>query len=209
LKQVSSGKTSTLYRKGQIVFHEGSPPLACFCVYSGRVKLYRTDLDGKHQIVSIAGPSDLIGHHALWLQKPHAVTAQMLEDGYLCVIERSTLTQLLERDSGLALELLKRTTQELEDTQARLADRSHRSARSRLACALLRLWESRGADGKGRTPDHILVSRQDLADLIGTAQETAIRLLAELKEIKAVSARGSRITVIRPDLLRERSEPPY
>lgn len=201
-----SGKSAALFRRGQVVFHEGTEPLACYCIHSGRVKLFRTGLDGKEQIVAVAGPSELIGHHALFSRRSHTVTAQMLEDGYLCVIERAAFLDLVRQSSPLVVELLRRAVLDLEAAQERLADRSYRSARSRLAAALLRLWEEKEAQAPGRP---LVLTRQDLADLIGAAQETAIRMLTELKRLKAVSVQGGRITVLRPDLLRARSQPPY
>jgi len=200
-----AGRACTLYRKGQIVFHAGAPPLACYCVYSGRVKLFRMSPSGQGQIVAVAGPSELLGYQSLWTQRPFPVTAEMMDDGYLCVIERSVLCELVKQSPALGQELLRRTALELEEAQSQLTDRSFRSARSRLAAALLRLWEGREA-GDTRP---LVLSRQDLADIIGTAQETAIRLLAELKQAKAVSVRGSRISVLRPELLRTRSQPPF
>lgn len=203
-----SGHSTVRYQKGQVVFHEDSPCLACYCLYSGRVKLFRMDPSGKEQIVGVARPGSFIGHHALWTKRPHSVTAQMLEDGVLCVIEKAAFWEVLEKDPGLAREVLRRTSEELEEAQSRLVDRSYHSARSRLAAAVLRLWEQREPGPDGRLPEALALSRQDLADLIGTAQETAIRLLSELKRVKAVAAKGSRVWVLRPELLRERSQRP-
>src|SRR3989338_8099 len=69
--ECSRHKSTTLYKKGQPVFSEGNPALGFYCILSGRVKVYKSGIDGRQQIVRIAGPGSLLGYRAIFAEESY------------------------------------------------------------------------------------------------------------------------------------------
>jgi len=86
----------------------------------------------------------------------------------------------------------------------KLVSIAQKSVRERLAATLLMLKETYGMEGENSELIDIALSREDLANIIGTATETVIRLLSEFKNQKIISLEGKKIKVLKPqDLVRE------
>src|SRR3989338_9543222 len=89
LDECDQHKTTNTYKKGQVVFYEGNQAYGLYCVFSGRMKLYKTGVDGKQQIMRIAGPGDLLGYRSLFADEPYHATAEALEDATICCIDKN------------------------------------------------------------------------------------------------------------------------
>src|SRR3989338_5009082 len=71
VQECNEHKTANIYKKGQVIFYEGNQAFGLYCVFSGRVKLYKTGTDGRLQIVRIAGAGDLLGYRSLFSDEPY------------------------------------------------------------------------------------------------------------------------------------------
>lgn len=201
LESLSSNKSCTLYKKGQVMFYEGTRPLGVFCINEGKVKVYKTGDDGKDQIIQIAKEGDLLGYRAMISEESYPVTAEALEGAKVCFIPKSNFLRLLEENSEFNHLILKEACKELGLMTENLTNLAQKSVRERLAVSLLMLKDTYGLNGHDDGPVEINLTREDLANIVGTATETVIRLLHDFKEEKVIETKGRKIRVIDPDRL--------
>ena len=196
LDDCSQHKTTNQYKKGQVVFYEGNQAYGLYCVFSGRVKLFKSGIDGKQQIVRIAGPGDLLGYRSLFADEPYAATAEAIEDATICCVDKNAFFPLLSKDQKLALNIIKKLSQELRTAEDLATSIAHRSVRERMAELLLMLKETYGKPGKKGVVIDIQLSREEMSEMIGITQETAIRLLSEFKKDGMIDVKERQITIL-------------
>lgn len=159
------------YRKGEIVFSQGDPAGALFCVYSGRVRLYRLTPGGGLRVLRFVQPGQLFGLADLLTGVPRTVTAEAAETAEVCRFPARFATALAQRDPGFTLALTSSMALDLRQTEELLFDVAS-PVRDRVARLLLEIGGAESAE--------IPMSRLEMAQLIGTTPETLTRVLSEL-----------------------------
>lgn len=195
LAAFSENKSCVSFKKGQPIFHEGSKPLGIFCVNEGKVKVTYSGHDGKEQIVRMAKGGDVLGYRSLLSSERYNASATAIDDTNICFVPRETFFDVLKRNPGLSMEIIKLLSMELKKAEQTITDFAQRPVRERMAEGLLFLKETYGFEEDGATLD-VVLSREDIANLVGTATETAIRLLSELKHDKIVEFVGKKIKIL-------------
>lgn len=201
LDKVNYSKSCTAYKKGQIIFHEDTRPLGVFCVNQGKLKVYKTGDDGKDQIIQVSKPGDLLGYRAMIGEDLYPVTAEALEDVQVCFIPKSEFTRLLDESQDFVRMLLREACHELGGMTESLTNLAQKSVRERLAVTLLMLKDTYFDEKRPNDPSEINLTREDLANIVGTATETIIRLLHDFKEEKLIQTNGRKILVLDADRL--------
>ncbi len=191
----NESKSCMSFKKGQIIFNEGGHPLGIYCVNEGKVKISHSGQDGKDQIVHLAKEGDVLGYRALLSSEKYNATAIALDDTKVCYVPRDTFFQVLKTSHGLSLEIIKLLATELRRAVNTITDLAQKPVRERTAEALLFLKETYGFEEDGATIN-VVLSREDIANLVGTATETAIRLLSEFKNDKIVEFIGKKIKIL-------------
>lgn len=194
-KVIEENRTCTRYRKGQVLFHEGTRPLGVFCVNSGTIKVFRHGLDGKEQIIKVSSGGDLLGYKALISEQHYAHSAQALEDCVVCFIPKEDFLKLLEPGSKFYMDLLKAVCSEHEEISARMTEMAQRSVRQRLALTLIMLKDTYGVEQGMEGDIEINLTREDLANIVGTATESLIRLLNQFKKDNLITSSGRKIKI--------------
>lgn len=174
------GAASSLrdYAKGEILFREGDPPDHLFTVVGGRIKVFKTTPAGREVILEIFGPGDPLGAVAVYERRPFPASAMALEESTCLVTRQAEFFRLLETHPTLARGLLSGLTLRLVELTNRLTELSGSRVETRLARFFLRLGQQLGRHQVGGVFIPLALSRQDLADLIGTTIETAIRVMS-------------------------------
>jgi CRP-like cAMP-binding protein len=165
------------YEEGETIFHEGDPALMFHFVLGGRVKIVKAAAAGRDVILEIFGPGDPVGALAAYQERNFPAAAVALEASSLLSVPRQELFALLAANPMLARGLLMGLTRRMMELTRKLAERSSR-VEYRIARVLLALADRVGR----REPDGIVIplalSRQEIADMVGTTQETAIRVMS-------------------------------
>ncbi|OKL41519.1 Crp/Fnr family transcriptional regulator [Pontibacter flavimaris] len=195
LEELSANKSSCLYRKGQVIFNEGSKPAGLHCVHSGKVKVCKMGSDGKEQIIRLAKPGDVIGYRALMADSNYSASAVAMDDAVVCFVPKSHFMDLIHENMDFSNGLMKLLSKALGNAEERMTQLAYKPVRERLAEALL-LLQKTYQQGGSEENFTIAISREDLASIVGTAKETTIRLLSELKEEQIISTKGSSITIL-------------
>ncbi len=198
LTQFNEQKSANTYKKGQILFHEGTRPMGIFCINRGKVKIYRLGSDGKEQIITIASVGDVLGYKAMLSEENYSVSGETLEDCNICFIPRANFLEMLEQSPELYQRLLKKVCQEMGLMTEKLTNLAQKSVRERMALTLVMLHDTYGLDAVSNGPVVINLTREDLANIVGTATETLIRLLHDFKDEGLVSTEGRRIMITDP-----------
>ncbi|MCB0700656.1 MAG: Crp/Fnr family transcriptional regulator [Chitinophagaceae bacterium] len=182
------------FKKGQVIFNEGGHPLGLFCINDGKVKLEHSGIDGKEQIVRMAKGGDVLGYRALLSSERYNATAVALDDTDVCFIPKEPFFDVLKTNPRLSLDIIKMLSTELRKAEDTITDLAQKPVRERMAEALLFLKETYGYEEDGATIN-VVLSREDIANLVGTATETAIRLLSEFKKDGMVESVGKKLKI--------------
>ncbi len=188
---LEKNKICKLYKRGEIIYKEGSRISGVFCLKSGVIKIYKTGSDGKEQIVAFALKGDLTGYRSVLSNEPACTTSEVLEDAEICYIPADVIIHLVKTNGDFALSLLQLTCKELNQANSFIKDIAQKTVRERLAESLLML-----EDTFGKTPEgylDIILTREELANIVGTATESVIRLLSEFKSDNIIKMDGKRI----------------
>jgi CRP/FNR family transcriptional regulator len=201
LEQVNTTKTCTRYRKGQVLFHEGTRPMGVFCVNSGHVKVYRIGIDGKEQIIKVSAAGDLLGYKSLISEQLYHLSAEALDDCVVCFIPKEDFLALIKPGTRFYFDLLKAVCDETAEMAAKMTQLAQQSVRQRLALTLLMLKDTYGLEQQESGEVEINLSREDLANIVGTATESLIRLLNDFKREGFIETAGRKIRVLQPKSL--------
>ncbi|HEX7829887.1 MAG TPA: Crp/Fnr family transcriptional regulator [Thermoanaerobaculia bacterium] len=164
------------YDKGETIFREGDPADRIHFVHIGRVKIVKA-AGGRDIILEILGPGEPVGVVAVFERRPFPASAITLEPSGIVSIAEREFFMLLESRPEMMRQLLAGLTLRLMMVNKRLADLTGSSER-RAVRLFLTLADRVGiAAGQGVLIP-LALSRQEIADLIGTTLETAIRLMS-------------------------------
>lgn len=202
IAKINAAKTCSHYKKGQHIFYEGNLPLGIYCLSSGIVKLVRTNNDGKEQILRFAQPGDYLGYRALIADEPLVATAICIEDAVACFIPKKIFIELLDTVPAIGKDMLRALCHDLGVVEERVQSLAQKSVRERLAETLLFLHANFNMSGSGDDAViHITLPREDIANIVGTATETVIRLLSEFKQDKLIEFEGKKIKLLNMEKL--------
>lgn len=184
------------FKKGQTIFSEGSFPSGIFYIKKGKVKKYKTDQDGRQQIIYVCNSGELLGYPALLSEEAYSDSASALEDSVLAFISKEIFLSVLEQSQILSNRLLKNLSHEFAVLENSIANFAHKSVRERLALSLLILKEKFRDKNSPDASIEITLSREDLSNLTGTAVETLVRLLHTFKDEGLIETEGRKIRVL-------------
>ncbi|MEP0985148.1 Crp/Fnr family transcriptional regulator [Ekhidna sp.] len=185
-----------IFKRNKLVFYEGGIPTGDFLIENGRAKIYKTGLDGKDQIFYIYKTGDLLGYHALLCNEHYEDSCEALEDCKILFISKSNFKSLIKKIPHLSQLLIQNMSHEFGVLVNTITILAQKPLRERLALYLLILnkkYVEQGGD--------IMLPREDLANIIGTARESLGRLLKEFKEEKLIEVDNKIIRVNNHDKL--------
>ena len=186
---VGAVKMCSFYKKNEPLFLEGTKPRGVFFISTGKVKVFALGEQGKEQIIQIPVEWDLVGFRAMFNEELYKVSATALEDCNICFIGKEDFLQLVDENEPLKNGIMKALAAELAERATFVTKMAQKTVRERLAYSLLILE-------KVYKGGPINLSREDLANFVGTATETVIRLLKEYKLQNLVKTKGRKIVII-------------
>lgn len=201
LHQIDTRKICSQFKKGDVIFREGNRANGLFCISSGKVKIYKTGIEGRDQIVRLAKTGDIIGYRSLLSGEPYYASAAALEETSVCMVPASDFHKFTEANPTFTRGLLQKLTQDLKVAEERMMRMAQKSVRERLAATFLLLIQTFGTLG----PEKVLnvdLSRDDLASLAGTATETVIRLISDFRTEQIIATRGKKILILNEKALK-------
>jgi CRP-like cAMP-binding protein len=188
LEELSKARVINIYKKGQTLFYEGNRPYGVYCMNRGKVKLTKHAPEGKTFIVRIAQSGDMIGYRAFFTNELYTSTAEVMEDATICFLDRERFFDLLKKHPPFSLKLLAMMGKDIKCAEETSRDLAYKSSQERIVELLLTLKETYGVEqDDGTYKLDILLSREELASMLGTTTETAVRLMTWLKDKDLIS----------------------
>ena len=166
------------YDRGDLIFAEGDPSDDFIIIVSGRVKVFKSTPAGKEIILEIFGAGDPLGAVAVYEGAPFMASALSLEPTEVLSIEQAAFFRLLEAEPAFVRGLLSGLTLRLAELTRRLAELTGARVEARFARLFLKLCDQIGKPDRGGVFIPMALTRQELADLVGTTIETAIRIMS-------------------------------
>ncbi len=195
LDVLSDNKTCNIYKKGQLLLHEGSRPMGVYCIKSGKVKVFKLGQQGKEQITAVLKEGDLVGYRAMLGDSLFHVSVEALEDVVACHIPKSDFMAAFENDKSLHTKIISELSNEVMSLTSIITDLAQKPVRKRTAAALVMLRDVyKNGSNETDTVD-INLTRESLANIVGTATETLIRVLHDFKEEGLIESKGRKLTV--------------
>lgn len=193
LIRISACKTSRTVKKGEVIFEEGESLNGVFCVRDGICKLTKLSANGKDQIIKLVVKGELLGQRSLVSEERTNLRATALNDMELCFIPKAEIMNDLQKNNNFTMDVLKHMADDLKEADDVIVNMAQKSVRQRLAEALLNINESFGTNSDGTLS--VLLSREDFASIVGTATESAIRVLSQFKKEGLISTIGKYIKI--------------
>lgn len=198
LHELSGHKIENNYKRGQNIFLEGQPYFGIYCVLSGTVKITKTDISGKECILYLASRGDILGYRGLLTDKLCDTNAVAMEDSRMCFFDKKYIIHLIKKNPKFALKIISYLGEALVFSDRKLSSFHQKNVLERLAETLLLIKRSHGKIDKanGGVLLDLKLSREDLASMVGTATETIIRFMSELKDEGFIKQVGKKIYIM-------------
>lgn len=193
LKCISDGKTTMSFKKGEIIFDEGEHLKGIYCVRHGIAKLSKLSTNGKDQIIKFVSKGEVLGRRSVIAKEATNLRAVAVNDMNTCFIPKKIILDNLHKNTDFSMEMLHDLAHDLKEADDVIVNISQKSVKQRIAETLLHLEENFGVDNEGYMV--IQLSREDISNIVGTATESCIRMLSELKKEKLISTSGKKIQI--------------
>jgi len=194
LKNISHHKDSLNFKKGDVLFTEGNVLNGVYCIKEGIGKLTRLSSNGKEQIVRFVKGGDMLGYRSILSEEPVTLTITVMKEMKACYIPKKEIFDSIKENPTFSLDMMKVVCHDLRDANTTITNMAQKSVKERLADTLLFLKDTFGLNKEGFLS--IVLTREELSSVIGTATESAIRLLSEFKKNGVIGLEGKKVKIL-------------
>jgi len=199
LIRISGCKTTKIIKKGEVIFDEGDKINGVFCIKDGICKLSKLSENGKDQIVKLVVKGELLGQRSLISNERANLQATALNDMEVCFIPKEEIINDLQKNASFTYDVLQQMAHDLREADNIIVNMAQKSVRQRMAEVLVNIHGNFGTNPDGTLS--VLLSREDFASLVGTATESAIRVLSQFKKEGLIKTVGKQIIILDLDEL--------
>ncbi len=186
-------------KKGQQFIIEGTSVNGLFFILKGTVKVFRTGINGREQIVRFAKEGEIIGHRGFGTEEYYSIGAIALQDVVLCYFSKDHLQKALLENPKFSYDMMLFYANELNRSESKVKSISQMTVRERVIDSLLYINRKFG-DLRGFL--NFPLSRKEYADYAGTTEEQVIRVFSTLKKEGLIIAQGKKIGIINVQALK-------
>jgi|ERR1035437_384098 CRP/FNR family cyclic AMP-dependent transcriptional regulator len=193
LHDLTDSSNVNVYKKKQVIYLEGNYPNKLFFIKKGKVKTFKSNDLGKELTIGLLNEGDFLGYTALIENSPYKESAEVFEDCELSIISKEDFELLINNNMEVAKKFIKLLAKNVSEKEQQLLSMAYNSVRKRVADALLILQDRY----KKNTEDKfsIQISREDLANIAGTATESLIRTLSDFKSERLIEMKNGNIII--------------
>jgi len=201
-KEVSRYIQTDIFRKKEAIFAEGDPSEWFYIVKKGKVKITKLSQDGKELILEVISPLEFFGGIAVVRGFPYPANAVAMEDSEVLKISRKDLLSLMDRFPGLMYCMAMNIGDRIKDSHETLKNIALEKVEARIASLLLKLAVKTGEKVSDGIMINMKLTKQDIAEMVGTTVETSIRTMSKLSKAGLVSAKSGNIIIRDPGKLK-------
>lgn len=194
LIHMSECKTGQIIKKGSYIFNEGEHIKGVYCIKSGVCKLVKLSPNGRNQIVKFIKKGDLLGQRSIVSDDAVSLSAIAVEDMQVCFIPKSDVLSVFRQNANFSSEIINDICYDLKLANNQIVRMAHKTVRSRFATILLELEDEFGLDSEQNI--RLKLSREEYANLVGTATESMIRMFANFSKEKLIALSGKVVRIL-------------
>lgn len=194
LLDLAADRNINHYKKKQPIYTEGNHPNRLYYIQKGKVKTCKCNDAGKELTVGLFNEGDFFGYTALLEETVYKETAEAIEECEVAIIPKEEFENLLHNNKDVTHKFIKMLAKNITEKENQLLGLAYNSLRKRVADALLTLQTKYQQDNQDKFSIHI--SREDLANIAGTATESLIRTLSDFKNEKLIEIKDGHIIII-------------
>jgi DNA-binding response OmpR family regulator len=191
LKTTLEDRNVIRIKKKKQVYNEGERVKGIWLILSGKIKTTKLTEDGRELLTGIFDTEDFIATNALFSEGIYLDSAIALEDSQLVLFPNSQFEEFINLYPDVAEKFIKILSNQIREKEEHLMQLAYSSVRKRIAEGLLRFYRQRA-----NKDNSVIVSRNDLAAMTGTAQETVSRTLTDFCDEGLIEKQASVILVI-------------
>lgn len=195
LKELAPYLTTTEYKKKDDIFSEGDAPEWFYIVSTGKVKVTKISHDGKEIILEVISPHDIFGGVAVLRNFSYPANAVAMEDSKILKISRKNLMRLVDRFPNLMFCIALQLGDRMKSSYDSLKNIALERVEARIAALLLKLSGKVGVTTKEGLLIDMRLTKQDVADMVGTTVETSIRTFSKFKKQGLVADSDGKIII--------------
>jgi CRP/FNR family cyclic AMP-dependent transcriptional regulator len=204
-KALRANVTEVRLARGQTLFNEGETGDRLYVVLDGKIKLTRAAPDGRENLLSVLGPSEMFGELSLFDPRPRTASAIAVTECRLAGLGHDDLRPWLTGHPEVAVQLLRALAQRLRRTNDVMADLVFTDVPGRVAKQLLDLAERFGQPSETGLHVHHDLTQEELAQLVGASRETVNKALADFAQRNWLRIEARAVVILDIERLRKRS----
>lgn len=193
-------KVSIPARKGQSIIIEGAPIHGLYFMFSGRVKVLTTGINGREQILRFAKEGEMLGQRGFSTHQYSPIGASAIEDSIVCNFSVDVMKEMLLNLPKLSYDFISFYAEELHRSETKVRMFAHMTVREKVIDALLYINRK---FGQRKNFIAMQLSRKEIADFAGTTEEQVIRVLSALKKDDLIALSGKKIGVPNAEILKK------
>jgi CRP/FNR family cyclic AMP-dependent transcriptional regulator len=194
IRSLTENRSVNTYRKKQVIYKEGNHPTQLYFVLNGKIKTYKSNDNGKELVTELFSAGDFLGHVAMLQGGVYRETAEAIDECEVAVIPKKEFEELLSNSREVAQKFIGLLAKNITEKENVLLNLAYNSLRKKVADALLMLKQKFHT---GSEPTFSMeISRENLANIAGTATESLIRTLSDFKTEKLIEIKDGQITIL-------------
>jgi CRP/FNR family transcriptional regulator len=195
--------SAAVYPRGAMLFIEGQQARGVFVLCTGKAKLSTTSREGTTIITKISGHGDVLGLNATISNRPYEVTAEMVEPGQANFIASDALLQFLRGDVEAALRVAEQLSRNYYSAYEEIRTLGFTHSPGQRLAKLLLGWSAEREDSSSSPPLRLVLTHEEIAEMIGTSRETVSRLFSDFKKKQWIQSSGSALAIRNKSALEE------
>lgn len=196
---------TTKFPRGTTIFDEGEPGDRLYIIISGKVKLARHAADGRENLLTVMGPSDMFGELSIFDPGPRTSSAVCVTEVVAATMDSTMLHAWIKQHPGISEQLLRVLARRLRRTNNSLADLIFTDVPGRVAKALLQLANRFGIQEGPALRVHHDLTQEEIAQLVGASRETVNKALAEFAHRGWIRLEGKSVLISDTERLAKRA----
>jgi len=194
-KEISRYLVPETYTKKEGVFSEGDPSEWLYIVKKGKVKITKLSNEGKEIILEIVPPNEIFGGIAVARGFPYPANAVAMEETEILKLSRRNLLSIMDRFPDLMYAMAMNIGDRIKDTHETLKNIALEKVESRIASLLIKLSDKAGEKVPEGVAINMKLTKQDIAEMVGTTVETSIRTMSKLTKAGLLTAKSGKIII--------------
>lgn len=204
LELLCENSYAKFYEKDEVIFFENDSVKKLYLLVNGKVKLSMLSADGKEKVLTILQEGDIFGELSLFDEDPHPLTAEVVDGARLLIIPWNEMEKLITKKPSLAIKIIEALSKKTRLLTSQVRELVFQDAAGRLASLISRLAEDFGREIEAGTVIDLVLTHQEIANLIGSSRVTVTKLINKFIDEGLITIKKRKIIIIDFESLGER-----